>query len=408
MIMETKYKLDRDDSICFGTKKLYRVVASRDFGSVCSGDIGGYVESEKNLSHEGDCWIHGDAMVYGNAEVSGNSKVYGNATVSCNAKVYGNATVYGCADISDNAKVYGNATLHSNAVVRGNAAVYGNAKVWGNATIYRHAKIYGTADVHDNAAVWGNAEIYEQAEIASNALVFGNSKVHGNAIVYGAAILDDDVEIFGVAHISGHTVIYDSAKIFGNSRVYGQATVHGLTKIYGKSRICGYANVSGRAELCGCMLQGDVVFNKNGSYTNLDICKNDDIHEDNLLETKPLSADTVSTICDKENKQKLDNKDDLQVGDVVAHFKREISDTTKNPMIYLYIIESIAEHTETGEKLVIYKALYSDDQLGIHYGRYARPYDMFISEVDHEKYPDIKQKYRFERFENLHTVTTVK
>ena len=105
---------------------------------------------------------------------------------------------------------------------------------------------------------------------------------------------------------------------------------------------------------------------------------------------------------------KLDNSDDLQVGDVVAHFKREISDTTKNPMIYLYIIESIAEHTETGEKLVIYKALYSDDKLGVHYGRYARPYDMFISEVDHEKYPDIKQKYRFERFENVHTVTTVK
>ena len=49
---------------------------------------------------------------------------------------------------------------------------------------------------------------------------------------------------------------------------------------------------------------------------------------------------------------KLDNSDDLQVGDVVAHFKREISDTTKNPMIYLYIIESIAEHTETGEKLL--------------------------------------------------------
>lgn len=82
---------------------------------------------------------------------------------------------------------------------------------------------------------------------------------------------------------------------------------------------------------------------------------------------------------------------DLTNGTIVAHFKRELLPDEDKGTKYCYEIISVAEHTESGERLVIYRALYGDFRV------YARPIDMFLSETDREKYPQVKQKYRFER-----------
>ena len=76
-------------------------------------------------------------------------------------------------------------------------------------------------------------------------------------------------------------------------------------------------------------------------------------------------------------------------GDIVRNFKRET--VTNDSQRYLYRIVAFARHTETDEDLVVYEALYPP------FGTWCRPLAMFMSEVDHAKYPAIRQQWRFEK-----------
>ena len=121
-------------------KKLFRIKALVAFGDVEKGELGGFIEKEDNLSHDGNAWVYGNARVFGNAQVYGNAWVFGNAQVSGDARVSGDAWVYG------NAQVYGNAWVFGNARVYGNAQVYGDARVSGNAQVSGDARVYDAAD----------------------------------------------------------------------------------------------------------------------------------------------------------------------------------------------------------------------------------------------------------------------
>ena len=77
-----KYELLTDDTIELFGRKLYRIRAKIDFGSVKKGQLGGYIGKAENLSHDGDAWVSGDAVVTDDAVVTGNAWVTGNAVVT--------------------------------------------------------------------------------------------------------------------------------------------------------------------------------------------------------------------------------------------------------------------------------------------------------------------------------------
>lgn len=104
------------------SENAFRIRALRDFGDVQKGDIGGFVQSEENLSQEGDCWIYGNSYVLDNARVEGDAKVRGR---SC---LFGNACVCEYEDVSnvfmkESAKIKGNVCLDADVTIGGNALI---------------------------------------------------------------------------------------------------------------------------------------------------------------------------------------------------------------------------------------------------------------------------------------------
>ncbi len=213
-----KYELT-DERVKLNGKTLYRIKALKSFGKVRAGDLGGYIQSEKNLSHEGNAWV------YDTAQVSGNAKVYGDAQVYGNAKVYGNAQVYDKAAVGGKARVYGSAQVRNGAEVGGHATVLDNAEVYGEAEVSDRAEVYDRAKVFDDASVHGDADVYGDAQVSGGAMVYGHAEVYLKARVHGKAA------VYGNAVVYGEAVVSGSAKVFGTAQVYGKTHVLGSSRV---------------------------------------------------------------------------------------------------------------------------------------------------------------------------------
>ena len=141
-----KYKFTKETQQYFG-RTLHRIVATRNFGNVKAGSLGGWIETEDNLSHEGNCWVYNDARAFENARVFDNALVFGNAWV------YGKARVFGNAQVSDNAWVYGRALVFGNTRVFDNAWVFDNVRAFDNARVFDNSRVCGYAWVSGDVVV---------------------------------------------------------------------------------------------------------------------------------------------------------------------------------------------------------------------------------------------------------------
>ena len=133
-----KYEFVEGGTIYVKGSILKRIRAIRDFGNIKKGDLGRYIEKEENLSHEGNCWVDGDAKAYGDFSV------YENALITGSARVYGGAEVY------ENVQVCGDAEVYGYAKVYGEAEVYGDTKVCVAAIISQNARLCGDVTVTDS------------------------------------------------------------------------------------------------------------------------------------------------------------------------------------------------------------------------------------------------------------------
>lgn len=138
---------------------------------LADGKIGGWIQSEDNLSHEGLCWVDDEAMVMEGSVVKGNAQVFGHAVVS-----------YMC-QIADSAQVYGKARISCSRVY-GKAKVGGQARIDLNTRIYGNARVFDTAYIQGHCHVFGNAKVYEHGMLANDTKIGGTTCVHGNAYLY--------------------------------------------------------------------------------------------------------------------------------------------------------------------------------------------------------------------------------
>lgn len=194
-----KYKFVEDDfKVCpVDNKIVHRIIALRNFSNIKTGDLGGYVESEYNLSHDGKAWVYNDAIVSGNARVT------------------------------DNATVRENAIVAGNAFVTNEGSAMGGCLIYGNASIFGYSVIMGDAIISDNVVCDEYTVVNGNAVLMGSLILEGKSKINGCfalTIPTNVRLYDANIEsISQIITITGIGSRFDTTAVYRN--IYGGLSV---------------------------------------------------------------------------------------------------------------------------------------------------------------------------------------
>ena len=147
-----KYELT-DETTSIEGFTLHRIQALKDFGDVKAGDLGGFIQSESNLSQDGDCWVYDDAKVFDSGLVMNNAKVKDKAIVMDFASAMDDSVICDEVCLSNNAKIYGNAKMFGQSKAYHNAEIFGDIKILDQVRVLRDAWVYGDFSIHGKANV---------------------------------------------------------------------------------------------------------------------------------------------------------------------------------------------------------------------------------------------------------------
>ena len=154
------------ETMMFQGHTLKRIRYLRNVRLIKRGDIGGWIESESNLSHEGICLVRDEAKVFGNAKVTGDAWIYSNAIVK------------------DNVQIKNKANVHDNAIIGADTIVDDNTFIGGDSQIYFYAgEQYGEANVS------GDSEVYGKTIIEATGIIY-ESNIYDSVLLGHLALID--------------------------------------------------------------------------------------------------------------------------------------------------------------------------------------------------------------------------
>ena len=216
--MERKYEFTGETKLFEGIclKRIRALYSFKTiYGIVNAGDLGGWIENERNLDHAGRAWVGDEACVMGKAQVNDCAAVYGNATVE------GDILVSGLARVFDSAYIFTRGV--GKIEIQGSPLIYESAELTSDRflVVDDSPEIFGDTNIvaHSRVSICGNAKIFGFTMFGPNG---GRIEIKDNAEIHDARISRGNITISGnakvnYASISGNFLITDNAVVSGDA-----------------------------------------------------------------------------------------------------------------------------------------------------------------------------------------------